>query len=147
MNKELIINKLFSIQNQVINDLKERISVVKVAADLDEDETIDLDEFSQQNESNEMNELLLHQLEKAEKDKLRLNSINFREKSEIELGAVVKTDKFSFVVGIATFPFNIDGNQFVGISLEAPIYSMMTGKVTGETFSFANNLYKIVSIS
>ena len=147
MNKELIINKLFSIQNQVINDLKERISVVKVAADLDEDETIDLDEFSQQNESNEMNELLLHQLEKAEKDKLRLNSINFREKSEIELGAVVKTDQFSFVVGIATFPFNIEGNQFVGISLEAPIYSMMKGKVTGETFSFANNLYKIVSIS
>ena len=127
--------------------MKERISVVKVAADLDEDETIDLDEFSQQNESNEMNELLLIQLEKAEKDKLRLNSINFREKSEIELGAVVKTDQFSFVVGIATFPFNIEGNQFVGISLEAPIYSMMKGKVTGETFSFANNLYKIVSIS
>lgn len=147
MNKEIIINKLFSIQDKVINDLKERISVVKVAADLDEDETIDLDEFSQQNESNEMNELLLHQLEKAEKDKLRLNSINFREKSAIELGAVVKTDQFSFVVGIATFPFNIEGNQFVGISLEAPIYSMMKGKVTGESFSFANNLYKIVSIS
>jgi hypothetical protein len=147
MTKELIINKIFSIQDQVINDLKERISVLKAAADLDEDETIDLDEFSQQNESNEMNELLLNQLEKAEKDKLRLNSINFSVKSEIELGAVVKTDQFSFVVGIATFPFNIDGNQFVGISTEAPIYSMMKGKVAGETFYFANNKYEIVSIS
>ena len=54
---------------------------------------------------------------------------------------------FSFVIGIATFPFNVEGNQYVGISVDAPIYSMMKEKIVGETFSFANNNYQIVSIN
>jgi transcription elongation factor GreA len=147
MSKELIIKTLIRTQNQVIVDLKERISVGKLASDIDEDNTLDPEDYSHQNESVEMNQLLTVQLEKAENDLAKLQAIEFSPKSKIEIGALVKTNQFSFVIGIATFPFNVDGNQYVGISVDAPIYSIMKDKIEGETFSFVNNIYQIVSIN
>jgi hypothetical protein len=147
MSKDLIIKTLLEIQNQVIVDLKERIQVGKTASDIDEDNTLDPEDYSHQNESVEMNQLLMVQLEKAENDLTKLKSIDFSTKTKIEIGALVKTNQFSFVIGVATFPFNVEGNQYVGISTEAPIYSMMKEKIVGETFSFANNNYQIVSIN
>lgn len=147
MNKELIIKTLFSIQDQIIVDLKERISAGKAASDMDENDTIDPEDFSHQNESVEMNQLLQVQLSKAERDRDKLYSIDFLEKTTIEEGALVKTDHFSFIVGIASFPFTVEGKQYVGISKEAPIFAMMRDKKIGEKFSFANNNYEVVSIN
>ena len=147
MKKEIIVQTLLSNQNQVILDLKERVLETKTAGDIDEDDTLGPEDFSHQNQYNEMNKLIKNQLVKAENDLNKLLSIDFNSKEQIEIGSIVTTDKFSFIIGVATFPFNIDGRQYVGISVEAPIYSMMLNKTEGEMFSYANNEYKIVSIN
>lgn len=147
MDKPKIKEALFSINNQVILDLKERIGGNKELVSLDSNDTVDPEDFSHQNESAEMNQLLEVQLEKALKEHSKLESIDFSAKQIIELGSVVTTDKFSFVIGIATTPFQVEDKQFVGISTDAPIYSMMKDKKEGDSFQYGNNYYKIVSIN
>lgn len=147
MNKEKIKETLFSINNQIISDLKERITSNKEQVALDHNDTIDPEDYSHQNESSEMDELLLIQLEKALAEKSKLETIDFQLKNKIEVGAVVTTDQFAFVIGVATTPFHVEEKQYVGISTDAPIYSMMKDKVEGESFHYGNNHYQIVSIN
>lgn len=147
MNKIKIKEALFSIINQVIVDLKERINSNKELVSLDSNDTVDPEDFSHQNESAEMDQLLEMQLEKALLEKERLEKIDFSVKNQIEVGAVVSTDKFLFVIGVATIPFNIENHQIVGISTEAPIFSVMRNKKEGESFQYGNNHYKIESIN
>ena len=127
--------------------MRDLISSIKVGSQIDDTDTIDLDEFSHKNESAEMNNLLSVQLEKAQNEKLKLKAIDFRSKNKVEAGAVVKTDQFCFVVGVATPPFKVDGDQYLGISIDAPIFSEMKEKKIGETFSYANNKYTIISVN
>lgn len=146
MNKTKIIKSLFATQDQVIIGLRERVKNNKVLVDLDETDTNDMGDYSHQDEVAEMNGLMDLQLEKAEAEKLKLRSIDFSHKTKIGVGAVVKTDHYTFVIGIATLSFKVDGIQCVGISLDAPIYGMMKDKKVGESFSFGGNSYKIKSI-
>jgi hypothetical protein len=147
MNKEKIKETLFSINSQIINDLKERITSNKEQVKIDHNDTIDREDYSHQNESSEMDELLLIQLEKALAEKSKLETIDFHFKNKIEVGAVVSTNQFTFVIGVATIPFQVENKQYVGISIDAPIYSMMKDKVEGESFQYGNNHYQIVSIN
>lgn len=146
MNKQLVKENLLAIQSQVINDLKERIQVNHEMVDLDENNTIDLDDFSHQDESANMRMLLTDQLERAKLIKSKIDSIDFGEKTQIEVGAVVKTNLFSFVISIPTLPFQVENKQYIGISTGAPIFSVMKGKKTGDTFNYANNQYKIEDV-
>jgi hypothetical protein len=146
MNKEKIKETLFSINNQIIKDLKNRISSNKEQIALDNNDTIDPEDYSHQNELSEMDELLSIQLEKALAEKSKLESIDFQAKDKIEVGAIVTTDQFVFVIGIATIPFHVKDQQYVGISTDAPIYTFMKGKIKGDNFQYGNNHYKIVSI-
>lgn len=146
MNKQLVKENLLSIQNQVIEDLTERIEVNHEMVDLDESGTLDLDDFSHQDESANMSVLLTDQLERAKLIKSKIDSIDFGKKTQIEAGAIVKTNLFSFVISIPTLPFTVENHQYIGISMGAPIYSAMIGKKTGDTFNYANNQYTIEEV-
>lgn len=147
MIKSIIKQKLIEIQEQIINDLKERIKAHYELVDLDDNDTLDPEDFSHQNESSDMEQLLQKQLEKAKLELAKINSIDFSKKTKIESGSVVTTNQFSFIIGISTLPFQLDEKNFIGISTEAPIYSAMVGKKENETFTYSNNSYHIVAIN
>jgi hypothetical protein len=82
--------------------------------------------------------------EKGNLDKLK--TIDFSAKEDVSCGALVKTDNFNFFIGLATVPFDVDGDHIVGISQESPIYAIMANKKEGAQFSFRGNDYKIEKI-
>lgn len=147
MIKSRIKQKLIEIQEQIINDLKERVNAHYELVDLDDNDTLDPEDYSHQNESSDMEQLLSQQLEKAKQDLAKINSIDFSNKTKIELGSVVQTNHFSFIIGVSTLPFQIENKNFIGISTNAPIYSAMIGKKENETFTYSNNSYHIVAIN
>lgn len=65
---------------------------------------------------------------------------------EVEVGAVVMTDKINFLIAVSVENFDVEGKTFIGISTKAPIYKAMAEKKTGETFSFNGNDYKILDV-
>ena len=147
MKKKEIIDILFKNHEQTILDLKERISDALSMIDLDENDTIDPEDFSHSEESKELNELMYIQLAKAEKELEKLKSIDFSTKSKIEEGAIVTTEKFTFCIGIATVPFKIGDGNLMGISINAPIYEIMKDKTVGDGYTYNENQYKILEIN
>lgn len=65
---------------------------------------------------------------------------------EVELGAIVVTDKETFFVSASIEGFTVDGKSVFGLSTEAPLYKAMEGKREGDSFSYNSNTYTIKEI-
>lgn len=146
MNKDTVKDKLFSIQQNIINELSEQVSTVHTNVDIDEDMTHDPEDYSHQFESQELEQLIKVQLNKAKSGLECLKSIDFGPKNTVTCGAIVETDKMKFFVGFPTVPFVGADGQIIGISLSSPIYPMMANKKTGEHFTHSGIEYTIQTI-
>jgi hypothetical protein len=146
MDKLELKAKLVEIHQNIINELKGKIEVVHSMADIDELDVIDKEDSSHQFESREMEMLVKNQLNKEEDNLALLKSIDFGGKSICVPGAVIKTEDFNFVIGVSTMPFEFKGEQFVGVSVNSPIYESLAASSTGQEFTFRGNNYKIETI-
>ena len=146
MNKEAIINELEKIHVNIVNELREKAEMSHSMVDIDEDDTIDPEDFSHQYESGEMEQLIRVQMNKAKSALERVQNIDFSAKSDVQPGALVKTDHQTFIIGQATMPFDAEGIRVIGISPASPIYTCMMGKKAGDKFSYSGTEYEIQSI-
>ncbi|TNE75777.1 MAG: hypothetical protein EP333_03690 [Bacteroidetes bacterium] len=146
MNKVTLREALIAEQEQVINELNEKINYTHSMVDIDESDTIDPEDRSHQYESGEMEQLIRTQLQKAKIDLEHLRSIDFDAKSKVEAGAFVQTEKFNFVIGFPVVPFDLEGMHIVGVSEASPIFPFMSGKTTGDSFEFGGKTYTIKAI-
>jgi len=147
MEKKSLIEKLITQQNKAITELETKIADIHSNVDVDESDTIDPEDLSNQSVATEEELLFKQQLAKAKADLKTLLAIDFSTKSHVEPGAYVKTEKFNFLVGCATIPFDFEGNHIVGISTESPIYKEMKGLKNGDAFSVSGNEYLIKEIN
>jgi hypothetical protein len=146
IDKNQLKAEMLAMYETIIYDLSEELRAKKTLTDLDEGNTLDPEDFSNQTESREMTLLLEKQIEKTRFDLDRLQHIDFSEKSEAGIGALVTTDMFNFVLGVATTPFLFGNVQIVGVSPEAPIFRYLVGKKQGESFTYSGNMYNIHTI-
>lgn len=75
-----------------------------------------------------------------------LEKLDFSPSSEVEPGAIVQVNDRFLVVATADGSFEFEGNQYFGISTEAPIYQCLKGKKEGEVCQFNNNSFTIKKI-
>jgi hypothetical protein len=134
---------MLTMYETIIHDLKEELKTKESLANIDEDNTLDPEDYSNQTVSNEMKKLLQKQLEKAKLDFEKVKNMDFSEKSEAVVGALVTTDMFNFILGVATTPFLFGNLQVVGVSTEAPIFNSLLGSKAGDSFQFSGNQYNI----
>ena len=147
MNKEHIKEMLFTMQENIIREFKEKVEVTHGVVDIDEDDIHDPDDYSHQYESAELEQLMKVQLNKSKRCLDLLKSIDFSPKTSVESGAYVETNKFNFFIGFATVPFDVDGKHIVGISMDSPICPIIRGKTEGDKFSFSGVDYVIEKIN
>lgn len=146
MDKQQIKNYLLEQQAQLVTELKERTQTLHTMVDIDEDDTIDPEDFSHQYESQELEQMIKVQQNRAARGLEVLASVDISPKSKVETGAIIETDALNFFIGYPTIPFDMNGKRYVGISAGSPIYAIMNGKRTGERFSYAGNEYHIINI-
>lgn len=65
---------------------------------------------------------------------------------DIQLGAVAVTDKDIFFVSTSIERFEVDGLKVFGLSTESPLFKVMEGKKSGDTFTFGKDTYKIMDV-
>lgn len=143
MNKTALKNKMVELQQNIISELEEKVATTHSMVDIDEEMTHDPEDYSHQYESGELEALVKNQLRKAKADLSELVDIDFSEKSVVEPGAFVQTEKFNFFIGFPTVPFDMDGLHIVGVSKASPIFPFMAGKKEGESFEFSGKKYVI----
>ena len=146
IDKNALKKVMISNYEHIITELKEELATKKGSSDLDENDTLDPEDYSTQTVSNVMVDLLQEQIAKTKKDLERIQQIDFSPKEEAMVGAIVTTDMFNFFLGVATVPFLYEHKQIVGVSVSAPIFVNIKGKKVGDTFTFSGHLYTIHSI-
>jgi len=65
-----------------------------------------------------------------------LENLDFAVTDEVEPGAVVSFSGKNFVVAVSTSAFEVEGESYMGISEQSPIYQAMRGLTEGESFTF-----------
>lgn len=146
MEKQSIKNFLLEKQSRLVTELKEQTQTIHTMVDIDESDTIDPEDYSHQYESQEMEQMLKVQLNRAERGLEVLASLDITPKTKVETGAIIQTDSLNFFIGYPTIPFDMEGKRYVGISAGSPIYTLMNGKLKGESFQYAGTSYNITNI-
>ena len=145
--KQKIIEHLIDQQRKVITDLETAIKERQLAADIDEDDTRDADDFAQQEVNKDFVRRFRDQLEVAQKDLSTLKSFVHINSDEVAPGALVDTDKFYIVVGASVQNDEYDGKKVICMSEEAPAFEANKGKTKGDELMLGPNKIKIKSIS
>jgi hypothetical protein len=146
IQKETIKQHLLEEQQHIVTGLRQSIRTLATAADLDEQDTIDPDDLARQNESTELRLIQQKNLSVAEQDLHFLESVTLHPCDTVSVGALVTTTLFTYFVAIPSHPFQYEGHTIVGISKYAPLYLKMKDKKAGDSFTFGNKTYQILSV-
>lgn len=95
------------------------------------------------------NEALEYDLDNAVKEMriLRyLRKTTEEEHEKVGLGAVVVTHRNTFFVAADLQRFDLDGDKFIAISCQCPLFKSMRGKRRGERFIHKDLSYQILDI-
>lgn len=132
MNKEAIKQTMLSLEAEQLKSARHEYADYVTSARLDRSEPVDIDEQSQAELASDLSEALdatVHD----HSDKIEvLKAIDFGSKSTVGEGAIVKVGGRRFVVAVSTVRFSCGGEEFMGISTRAPIYSELEGKRAGD---------------
>lgn len=147
MNKNEIIKSIINEQNVVISTIENSVSRYKNASDIDENDSIDPEDFSHQDEAKEM-QLRYEQILVQAKNSLDfLETYKNKETTKIELGSLIETEDLYIFIGISLQQFMLNGKNVIAISEEAPIYNSIKEKTIGEKITIGTIENTIISIS
>lgn len=142
--KEVIRNAEWLVEQKEADFTKE-IDRMKEGSNYDPAEQDSLVEKSQSDELKDEIRRLNQEMNYAHEQLLHLVGIEKRAKilDRVEPGAIVETDKGTFFISVAIDDFELEGEQIICISPEAPIYKEMVGKQRGDHFTFRDKKYRI----
>jgi transcription elongation GreA/GreB family factor len=148
MLKTKIVSTVGALCRLMVDDLQTQWNMYHANSDLDEGDTKDPDDFSQQTESTEMARHLEGMLAQSRQRLAQFESIPFSKTHEVvEPGALVTTSKHILLVGVAVSAFESDEGTVVGISTQAPIYKQLAGKKAGDVVEFHGESIEITAIA
>lgn len=147
MDKELVRQKIKSLNEATQIELKANYEQFSTTADLDEADTKDMEDLSHQEEAHDMQLKIRQHLIELEADWHFLKGLALAANDSVEVGSLVKTDHHAFFIAVACHAIDVEGEKVVGISSKAPIFAQMQGKKVGDSFTFNETSYKILGVS
>ena len=147
MDKAKILSAIIDEQEKVINNLKASIERYKQESNMDEDNTLDPEDYSRQNEAKDMQLRYEKLLLTAQKNWNILEKAKSENYTEIEIGTLIETDKNYIFVGISVPIFKYAEKDVISVSEDAPIFKTLKAKKIGENLEFGKNSFKILKIN
>lgn len=144
--KENLIQQLIEEQEQVIIDIEAALDQRHEAADIDEEDTRDDDDFAQQELNKDFARKFVEQLEIAQVELSELKKYKYSKNDSITKGALVETDKLYIVVGPSVQNSQFNNKKVVCMSDQAPAYKENEGKTGKDKLKLGTNQVKIISI-
>ena len=146
MNKTTVRNTMLSLEEDSLAHAKQGYADYLESAMIDRTEPIESDEAAQAETASDIAEAF-DQPVHTHADKIaKLKAIDFGGKSEVEEGAIVRFSDRNFVISVSTARFECDGESFMGISPQAPIYQALQGKQIGETVEYGGRQFDIQAV-
>lgn len=136
MDKNKIKQALINLEQHHIDEAEMKYEDFLSGNLINRNEIVDEDDQSHHRQSIEVSDQLEGQAH-LHIDRLNtINAISFEATDVVKPGAIVSVNGRCMIVAIPQAPFTIDGRQFIGISVNAPIYKQLEGKMAGDSFEF-----------
>src|SRR6188768_3371337 len=107
MNREAILDKIRQSMENNRGELTQALNDYESASNIDEGDTLDPEDFSQQTEFKEM-QMRIH-LDQVNAQLSRLDELAHKKVSTIEEGAIVETQKNMIFIGVSFPIITLDG--------------------------------------
>lgn len=147
MNKSQILKLVEHQMESNITEIRLSLDDYEAAANNDEKEMMDPEDFSQQSEKKELQYQMKIQLDHAQSGLDQLREISEETFSVAKAGALIETDANYFLLGISFPSVSVGKKDVLGVSAESPAYSMINGKSKGDAFKLGKNTFTISGIS
>ncbi len=147
MKKELI-QKLIDAQQVNLDSVINRIKTLDIGANLDEWDTLDPTDYSQQNQYSEKSDYLSDEKIMLQNNLSQLKLALHRSNEKVSPGAVVVTEPYYFVIGPNFENITFEGKEVLPVSTFTKVYYDNKGKKKGEIFELimADKSYEILDI-
>ena len=146
MKKKEILQLIREKLENNIHELNSSLDALKSASDIDEGDTRDPEDFSQQSESRDKEMAMQIQLDAAHAQLSKLDDFSEKMAGTAEAGALIETDRNWFFMGISFSPIGIDGKELYGVSPDSPAFNAMRGMAKGDKFTIGNHEHTIKNI-
>jgi len=145
INKNTLKQTLISIETQAIEQANQAYRNILGEALVDRSQTIDLDELAYSATNRDLATQYESKVHEHTKLKKRIEAIDFAPVSTIQEGAVVKLSGQNryLVISVHTNAFTCQGETFLGISKNAPLFEAMEGLEEGDVFDFGDRELEI----
>ena len=144
--KQEIIKLIEEQLNASLANLENYSEGLRTAADLDEEETRELDDYSQQAEDRDMEARMKQQALMVGESINWLNAHAATTSEIVEPGALVETNDTWLYFGIPLPNMEIKGKKLVGVSEDAPAFAEMQGKKKGDKIMLGDQKLTIEAI-
>ena len=141
MKRVNVLKQVIQKQEEVIENIKKSILIYRADADLDEEDTMDPDDFSHQSESKEM-QLRFEQHLKDEKQKLNVLQNELEGKNSLR---IIESENHVILLGLSIPLFKYN-KSIIGISEDAPIYKSLLKLSKGDKLKLGTTSEKIEDI-
>lgn len=146
LDKNTLRSRLIEELNTALSDLRSEIASVHAGVDIDEEETLNPEDFAHQSESSNLELSLIHRVAVLESQLAIAHVLPTRTMPTIGPGSLVITSNHYLYVSVAAHPFVIDKHMVVPISLDSPIYPKMKSNTVGDNIMMGETEEKIIAI-
>lgn len=146
MDKSKLKQTMIEMERHSIEDVTNSHNDFFNESQVDWEQVVDADDQSHFREQTEISNELDRQIIEHEEHLLALANISFDESDIVEPGAIVTVSGRHMIVAVSKPRFQFEGQDFIGISADAPIYPAMEGKKAGDVFTFKGRKFKIESV-
>ncbi|WP_353086744.1 hypothetical protein [Flavobacterium sp.] len=147
MNKTLLVLEIAAELQAYIQQIENSVKRYKLATDLDDNDTLDPEDYARQSEAAEMQLRYEQLLRQAKEMETFMREQHCKKYTIIQLRALVETETYYIYVGISIPTFKWKDKTVITLSEKAPAYAEMRGKKAGDTIEFGAKRHKILAIS
>jgi len=143
MDKTKIKAAMLALEEGALAYAREEYEAYVAGARLDRSEPVDDDQQAQANVARYMSDAFDDDIHDHLTKLASIDAIDFGPKERVAPGALVEIADRLFVIAVATGRFHCDGRDLMGISPAAPIYSVVKGLRSGDSFVFNDREYSV----
>lgn len=146
MERKDIISKIIEEHRKTIANLRQSVEEYKTASDLDEESTLDPEDFSNQTQAKDLQLRFEKILNEAEQNLAFLEDEQEAFHFDIEKGSLVETHKNIFFIGVSVSKFEFAGKEVISFSEDAPVFENLKNKTVGDVVTIGAIESKITAV-
>ncbi|MEH6535926.1 MAG: hypothetical protein V7719_06010 [Psychroserpens sp.] len=146
MNKLALKQEIIRVQRENLEAVELEYAEFNENTKLKLQDNLDTDDLSHRTQAEEYSQVFDKQIHNISDNIEKISKISFDKKDKIGLGAVAKVNGQNYIIGIPACQFDFEGENFIAMSSEAPLFIAMMNKSINETFSFNDKSFLVEDI-